>query len=54
MENLDRDKLSESESESSFGQNISQSESWTSDSSAKSELDETDEVENPACGGCYY
>jgi hypothetical protein len=58
MENLDRDKM---ESD----QNIDQSESWSSESSPKSgssesslgskrELDESEDIDNPSCEGCYY
>ncbi len=56
MENLNRDKLSDrdtekSESESGFGQKIGQSESWRSEPKQESKKEE---VDNPTCEGCYY
>jgi hypothetical protein len=60
-ENMSDRDIDKSESESSFGQKIGQSESWGSEPSGKSgssgskwELDESSEVDDPECSGCYY
>lgn len=67
MENLDRDRLSDregSESQSDFGQKIGQFESWDSEPSRKSgsggiqsessEKSSSEDIDDPACSGCYH
>jgi hypothetical protein len=56
MENLDRDTLSDRDTEMSESE---KSESWRSEPSSKSselkqESEKSEDIDNPACSGCQY